>query len=284
MIQIQGAPNKRSQRSGLKVHLVDSLPPCAVAAKPLKKLCEDSEHICEKGLRRYASRNMPLIRFPDPEQAAVEGIVVIGGELNAANLLQAYRRGIFPWPIDGWPLPWFCPEERAILEFKNLHVSRSLQREKKRAPFRLSIDEDFSAVIHACASAERKDEVGTWITQEMIHAYCDLHDEGQAHSVEAWEGDDLVGGIYGVDAGGAFAGESMFYVRPNASRLALLHLIEHLNGRGLDWLDIQVMTPHMRVFGARNIIRREFLQKLKGALSRGLRLFDKSSKDTGKRT
>lgn len=217
---------------------------------------------------------MPLISFPDPEQAAVEGIVVIGGELNAANLLQAYRSGIFPWPIDGWPLPWFCPEERAIVWFKDLHVSRSLLRAKTRAPFRLTIDKDFSAVIRACASAERKDEVGTWITPEMIRAYCELHDEGHAHSVEAWEGDNLVGGIYGVDAGGAFAGESMFYARPNASKLALLHLIEHLNGRGLDWLDIQVMTPHMRVFGARNIIRREFLQKLKTALERGLNLFD----------
>lgn len=217
---------------------------------------------------------MALIRFPNPEQAAVEGIVVIGGELHAANLLQAYRRGIFPWPIDGWPLPWFCPEERAILDFRDLHVSRSLQREVKRAPFRLTIDKDFSAVVHACANAERKDEIGTWITPDMIRAYCELHDEGHAHSVEAWEGDSLVGGIYGVDAGGAFAGESMFYARPNASKLALLHLIEYLNERGLDWLDIQVMTPHMHAFGAKEIIRREFLRKLDTALERGLKLFD----------
>lgn len=216
---------------------------------------------------------MALIRFPDPEQAAVEGIVVIGGELNAANLLQAYRRGIFPWPIDGWPLPWFCPEERAILEFKDLHVSRSLQRVKARAPFRLTIDNDFSGVIHACANAERKDEVGTWITPEMIRAYCDLHDEGHAHSVEAWERESLVGGIYGVDAGGVFAGESMFYGRPNASKLALLHLIEHLNSKGLDWLDIQVMTPHMRVFGAKNISRHVFLKRLETARARGNELF-----------
>lgn len=216
---------------------------------------------------------MELIHFPDPEQAAVEGIVVIGGELNAANLLQAYRRGIFPWPIDGWPLPWFCPEERAILEFKNLHVSRSLLRVKQRAPFRLTIDNDFKSVIHACASAERKDEVGTWITPEMIRAYCELHDEGHAHSVEAWEGDNLVGGIYGVNAGGAFAGESMFYLRPNASKLALLHLIDHLRSKGLDWLDIQVMTPHMRVFGARDISRHAFLKQLEASLARGCVLF-----------
>ena len=217
---------------------------------------------------------MSLISFPDPEQAAVEGIVVIGGELSSANLVRAYRRGIFPWPIDGWPLPWFCPEERAILDFKDLHMSRSLIREKKHAPFRLTIDKDFSAVIHSCASAERKDEVGTWITPEMIRTYCELHDEGHAHSVEAWEGDSLVGGIYGVDAGGAFAGESMFYARPNASKLSLLHLIEHLSARGLDWLDIQVMTPHMRVFGAKNISRHAFLKRLETTLARGQKLFD----------
>jgi leucyl/phenylalanyl-tRNA--protein transferase len=107
----------------------------------------------------------------------------------------------------------------------------------------------------------------------MIRAYSELHDEGRAHSVEAWDGEELVGGIYGVDAGGAFAGESMFYLRPNASKLALLHLIEHLATRGLDWLDIQVMTPHMKVFGARNISRNQFLKRLRDSLERGLRLF-----------
>jgi leucyl/phenylalanyl-tRNA--protein transferase len=216
---------------------------------------------------------MSLIRFPDPEYAAVEGIVVIGGELNAANLLRAYRRGIFPWPIDGWPLPWFCPEERAILDFTDLHVARRLLREQKRQPFRLTLDKSFAGVIHACAQVERKEEDGTWITSEMIRAYCELHEQGHAHSVEAWEGDALVGGVYGVDAGGVFAGESMFYLRPNASKLALLFLIEHLRQRGLEWLDIQVMTPHMQAFGARNISRREFLRRLETSLAHGLKLF-----------
>lgn len=217
---------------------------------------------------------MSLIRFPDPEHASVEGIVMIGGALCAANLLRAYRRGIFPWPIEGWPLPWFCPDERAILEFKDLHVPRSLLRVQHHAPFHLTIDKDFPAVMRACADAKRRDEDGTWITPEMMHAYCELHQSGHAHSVEAWEGNTLVGGIYGVDAGGAFAGESMFYLRPNASKLALLFLIEHLRQKGLDWLDIQVMTPHMRVFGAKEIGRREFLKKLKTSLARGLKMFD----------
>ncbi|MBV9960377.1 MAG: leucyl/phenylalanyl-tRNA--protein transferase [Acidobacteria bacterium] len=217
---------------------------------------------------------MSLIRFPDPEYAAVEGIVVIGGELSAANLLAAYRRGIFPWPIEGWPLPWFCPEVRAILDFKELHVARRLQRLKKRAPFQLTIDKDFGAVIRACAESVRAHEDGTWITPEMIRAYTELHAAGHAHSVEAWEDERLVGGLYGVDAGGAFAGESMFFLKPNASKLALLHLIEHLQTRGLDWLDIQVMTPHMQVFGAKEISRRDFLKRLDKSLKSGLKLFD----------
>ncbi|HEY0545438.1 MAG TPA: leucyl/phenylalanyl-tRNA--protein transferase [Pyrinomonadaceae bacterium] len=217
---------------------------------------------------------MSLIHFPNPEHAAVEGIVVIGGELSAANLLRAYRRGIFPWPIEGWPLPWFCPEERAILEFKDLHVARSLRSLRNRAPYQLTIDKDFGAVIRACAGVVRTHEVGTWITPQMIRAYTELHRAGHAHSVEAWEDERLVGGIYGVDAGGAFAGESMFFLKPNASKLALLFLLEHLQTRGLDWLDIQVMTPHMRAFGAKEISRREFLERLDASLSRALKLFD----------
>ena len=217
---------------------------------------------------------MALIQFPDPRAAAYEGIVVLGGELNVANLLNAYRRGIFPWPIDGWPLTWFCPEERAVLEFTDLHIPRSLRREQRRAPFRFTIDQNFRAVITCCARVTRTGEQGTWITPQMLKAYCALHAAGHAHSVEAWAGEELVGGLYGVDAGGAFAGESMFHLRPNASKLALLHLIAPLQARGLDWLDVQVMTPHMAALGAKEIARDEFLAKLAAARKRGLRLFD----------
>lgn len=216
---------------------------------------------------------MALIRFPDPRSAPDGDLVVVGGSLNTVNLLHAYRQGIFPWPIDGWPLTWFCPEERAILEFCDLHVSRSLARIRRRAPFRFTIDQNFRAVIEACARARRAGEDGTWITPEMIRAYCDLHRSGYAHSVEAWEGDELVGGLYGVDAGGAFAGESMFFLRPNASKLALLYLIEHLAARGLGWIDIQVMTPHMEALGAKLISRDQFLERLARHLARNLNLF-----------
>ena len=216
---------------------------------------------------------MSLIRFPDPRQAVYGGIVCIGGSLNTANLLSAYRQGIFPWPIDDWPLAWFCPEERAILEFKDLHVPRSLKKIRKRAPFQLTIDQDFRAVIRGCAEAKRTGEEGTWITPEMIRAYWELHRKGHAHSVEAWEGCELVGGLYGVDADGAFAGESMFIRRPNASKLALLHLIEHLAARGSDWIDVQVTTPHLEALGAKLISRDEFLERLAQARSRNLKLF-----------
>jgi leucyl/phenylalanyl-tRNA--protein transferase len=222
----------------------------------------------------FFKRDVNLIQFPDPRAAPYGDIVAVGGNLHTLNLLRAYERGIFPWPIEGWPLAWFSPQERAIIEFKDLKVPRSLAKVRRRAPYRLTIDAAFRAVILACARVKRADEQGTWITAQMLDAYCRLHELGHAHSVEAWEGDALVGGLYGVDAGGAFAGESMFYLRPNASKLALLHLIEHLEQRGLDWLDIQVMTPHMQALGARTITRAEFLDKLAAARARKLKLFE----------
>lgn len=218
---------------------------------------------------------MALIRFPDPRAATEEGIVAIGGRLDTITLLSAYRQGIFPWPIGNWPLPWFCPPERAILEFNLLHVPRRLRQLQRRSPFELTIDRDFPAVITACARIPRAHETGTWITKAMIRAYCELHERGHAHSVETWENGRLAGGVYGVDAGGAFAGESMFYLRPNASKLALLHLIDHLRSRGLEWLDIQMMTPHMAALGATTISRDAFLEKLRRTLARGLKLFER---------
>jgi leucyl/phenylalanyl-tRNA--protein transferase len=214
---------------------------------------------------------MPLIHFDDPYSA--EGIVAVGGSLSTANLLAAYRRGIFPWPVDDYLLPWCCPEKRAILEFRDLRIPRSLAKVRRQAPFRLTIDQAFAEVIAACARISRAGESGTWITNRMIRAYCELHRKGHAHSVEAWEGNTLVGGLYGVDPGGAFCGESMFYYRSNASKLALLHLIDHLQKKGLDWIDIQMMTPHMEALGAKEIERFEFLQKLSLAQKQKLPLF-----------
>jgi leucyl/phenylalanyl-tRNA--protein transferase len=218
-----------------------------------------------------------LIQFRDPLFASAEGIVALGGSLSTTNLVRAYRRGIFPWPIDEHFLPWCCPEKRAILEFKDLHVPRRLARLQRQTPFRLTIDQAFEEVIVSCARVERKEETGTWITPQMIGAYCELHKKGHAHSVEVWEGNTLVGGLYGVDAGGAFSGESMFCYRSNASKLALLYLIEHLQKRGAEWIDIQMMTPHMAALGAKSIDRSEFLKRLSLALNRKIVLFAGSS-------
>ncbi len=229
---------------------------------------------------------MSLIDFPVPETYDfpewvrigdyyyyAKDIIHFGGELTPENLKIAYQKGIFPWTIEGLPLPWFCPEKRAILYFNELHIPKSLSKIAKKNPFTFTIDGKFAEVISICAKIKRNHEAGTWITKDFVSAYCGLHAEGLAHSVEAWEDGELVGGLYGVDVGGVFCGESMFHYRPNASKLALIHLIQHLQTRGSSWIDIQVMTPHLEKLGAIEISRNEFLLKLLEAQSKNLRLF-----------
>ena len=216
---------------------------------------------------------MPVAEFPDPRSANRDGIVAVGGDLHPRSLLLAYRQGIFPWPVEGFPLLWFCPVERGVLEFRDLHLPRSLARAGRQTALRFSIDQAFSEVIRACAATPRPGQDGTWITPQIIAAYIRLHRMDITHSAEAWRGERLVGGVYGVEVDGAFAAESMFHREPNASKLALLHLIDHLRARGLDWLDIQVLTPHLARLGAKAISRDEFLEKLRRTRARGLRLF-----------
>jgi len=201
-------------------------------------------------------------------------IIGFGGEMTVENLRSAYRTGIFPWGIENLPLPWFCPELRAVLEFSELHVPKSLRKELKKTDFTFTIDKDFRAVIENCSKIERTHEKGTWITSEFIESYCTFHDSGDAHSVEVWNASgEMVGGLYGVDAGGVFCGESMFHLASNASKMALLHLIEHLKSRGATWLDVQVMTPHFEVLGAKEIHRTIFLDKLEATQKLNLKLF-----------
>ena len=175
--------------------------------------------------------------------------------------------------IQGLPLPWFCPEIRAVIEFNELHIPKSLQKVQKNTAFTFTIDRAFREVITICSNIKRNGETGTWITEDFINSYTQLHIEGKAHSVEVWEHSELVGGLYGVDSGGVFCGESMFHFRSNASKLALLYLIEHLRSRGATWLDAQVMTPHMKNLGAKDIPRKEFLDKLSDTQAKGLKLF-----------
>lgn len=192
-----------------------------------------------------------------------EDVVAYGTPLTAENVREAYSKGIFPWYTEGLPLPWHCPAQRAILEFADLRVPRSLAKEQRKAEFAFTIDNAFEKVIHECSLANRPGQGGTWITSDFERVYSELHAQGDAHSVEAWRGGNLVGGLYGIDAGGVFCGESMFYKAPNASKLALLFLIEHVKQRGSTWLDCQVMTPHMEALGAKELNRRGFLDRLK---------------------
>lgn len=204
----------------------------------------------------------------------LDDIVAVGGNLRAETLLAAYRRGVFPWPGEGLPLLWYCPRERAVLELSDLHIGRNLARARRKSGLEFTIDRAFGSVIRACAEIPRADQEGTWITEEMLGAYENMHRLGHAHSVEAWRDGALVGGLYGIDPGGAFCGESMFHIEPDASHLALLHLLDHVSGRGLDWIDIQVMTPHMERMGAQEVPRDQFLNRLDETLAKKLVLFD----------
>ena len=204
-----------------------------------------------------------MLHVIDPRRAGDEEVVGIGDDLSVGTLVWAYRSGIFPWPVPGHPLLWFCPPQRAVLDFVRLHVPARLARRRRRAGLSFTIDRDFPAVIAACRRAPRPGQDGTWITPPLLRAYVALHRAGHAHSVEAWDASGcLVGGLYGVSVGGSFAGESMFHLVPDASKLALLHLIDHLQAGGLGWMDIQMMTPHMAALGATLIPRDAFLDRL----------------------
>lgn len=212
--------------------------------------------------------------FVPPRLAGAAEVVGVGDDLGVPALHDAYHQGIFPWPIPGYPLLWFCPPRRAVLDFDRLHIPDRLARLRRNTALTFTVDRAFDGVIAACRRSPRPGQAGTWITPPMIRAYRALHRAGHAHSVEAWdESGVLVGGLYGVAAGGVFSGESMFHTAPNASKLALLFLVDHLRARGLGWLDIQMMTPHMAALGAHEVPRDEFLDRLDAEHARGLRLF-----------
>ncbi|HJW93919.1 MAG TPA: leucyl/phenylalanyl-tRNA--protein transferase [Thermoanaerobaculia bacterium] len=214
-----------------------------------------------------------MSRFPDPRYARGD-IVAIGNDLRVETLRDAYRHGIFPWPHEELAaIPWFSPRRRAVIFFDELHVGRTLRKSMKHSAFTFTIDRDFASVIRACSLVPRPGQDGTWIDRDIIDAYTQLHASGDAHSVEVWEDGKLVGGLYGVDSGGVFTGESMFHRASDASKLALLFLIERLKSRGCTWIDCQVMTPHMEALGAREIGRAKFLDLLAMAQAEQRALF-----------
>lgn len=227
---------------------------------------------------------MPVYRlgaelvFPPPEAAEPDGLLAVGGDLGPERLLLGYAQGIFPWYEQGLPILWHSPDPRMVLLPKELRVSRSLRKVVKRAPFGLSLDRAFEAVIRACAERERPEQAGTWITDEMIAAYVRLHELGYAHSVEAWQDGELAGGLYGVSLGRAFFGESMFAWRSDASKVAFVHLVQQLVRWKFDLIDCQVHTEHLERFGAGEWPRARFLEalarSLEGETRRGAWRFD----------
>jgi len=201
--------------------------------------------------------------FPPIARALQEpnGLLAAGGDLSPERLLLAYRHGIFPWFGEGQPILWWSPDPRMVLFPHELKVSRSLAKTLRKRPFEVRMDTAFSTVMRGCA-APRRGEPGTWIGPDMIAAYTRLHELGIAHSVEAWQGDELVGGLYGIALGRMFYGESMFSRATDASKIAFVHLVRQLERRGFGMIDCQMKTAHLASLGAREIPRDEFARRL----------------------
>ncbi len=210
------------------------------------------------------------IAFPDPRNAEPDGLVACGGDLTPDWLVAAYSNGIFPWYAEG-PVFWYSPDPRMVLVPDRLRVNRTLDKTLRRRGFEIRVDTAFERVIRACADMPRPDQDGTWISPWIIAAYCALFERGIAHSVEAWEAGELVGGIYGVSLGAAFFGESMFCVNSNASKVALVRLIQQLALWGYHFLDCQVPSEHMARLGAEEWPRERFLESLARALAQPTR-------------
>lgn len=211
----------------------------------------------------------PEYGWREPDLKDEYGLVALDRVLTADRVIAAYRRGIFPWPSSGVAnaaIPWVCPSRRAVLDFDRLHVPKSLAKSRRRlGQLRFTMNAAFADVIRAAAAAPRPGQDGTWITAAMIETYTEVHRRGYAHSVEAWDGGELMGGLYGVTAGGVFTGESMFTRATDISKLCVLWLIDRLRDKGATWIDVQVMTPHFEIMGAREIPREEYLVRLAGA-------------------
>jgi leucyl/phenylalanyl-tRNA--protein transferase len=201
--------------------------------------------------------------FPPVEEASYEGILAVGGDLSVERLLLAYNNGIFPWFDADEPILWWSPSERMVVNPKDYKVSKSLRNIINRNIFEVTINKDFESVIKNCQEIERKDQDGTWISNDIIKSYTELNQLGKAKSFEVWQNDELVGGLYGVDLGHVFCGESMFSRVPNASKVAFIKLIEYLKQNNYKLLDCQVHNDHLEKLGAFKISRNAFTLILK---------------------
>ena len=200
--------------------------------------------------------------FPDANQANEDGLLAVGGDLSVERLVLAYENGIFPWFNEGEQILWWSPDPRFVLFPKELKVSKTLKKEIRKKNFKITFNTAFEEVIDYCANVKRKDQQGTWITNEMRSAYVKLHKQGHAISVEAWQGDNLVGGLYGLSLGKMYFGESMFSIMSNASKVAFVSLVKKLKEEKYTLIDCQVYTEHLESFGARMLKREQFLNLL----------------------
>ncbi len=211
---------------------------------------------------------MPVYRlndeliFPDPSWAVEEGLLAVGGDLSVERLLLAYRLGIFPWYGEDEPIMWWSPDPRCVLFPEQIKVSRRLERVIKQGRFQLTCNRAFARVVNSCADVRTVNGEETWLVAEMQQAYQRMHESGYAHSVEAWFGDELVGGLYGIALGRFFFGESMFHTRTNASKVILVELARYMASAGFVLLDCQVPNPHLMSMGACHIPRQAFLELL----------------------
>ena len=201
--------------------------------------------------------------FPPAEEASYEGILAIGGDLSIERLLLAYQNGIFPWFNEDEPILWWAPPERMVVAPSIYKVSKSIRNLLNQNKFRITFNQNFSDVIAGCQQVERIGQDGTWISKDIIESYTKLHEMGIAKSVEVWQNDELVGGLYGIDLGHIFCGESMFSKVPNASKIAFVTLIKHLNENNYKLLDCQVHNDHLEKLGAIEISRETFMKILK---------------------
>ncbi len=206
------------------------------------------------------------LEFPSPLLARSDGLLAIGGDLSLERLLLAYRRGIFPWFSDDTPILWWSPDPRLVLYPHRLKISKSLKKNIRKNIFRITMDQAFEQVISACAEVRLKANERTWIGADMIASYCRLHESGFAHSVEAWHEGELAGGVYGVSLGGCFFGESMFTRISNASKVAFVKLVNHLEIFDFDMVDCQISTSHLINFGAKEVSRKRFMEELERSL------------------
>ena len=205
---------------------------------------------------------MPVI-FPPAQHANEQGIVAIGGRLDTETLVTAYQSGIFPWPISrDYPLTWFSPNPRGIIDFTDFHIPRSVKKFIKNCDYQVHFNRNFETVLRKCANTKRTFQTETWISEEIIRGYIELFNQKLAYSVEVYQQDNLVGGLYGVCMGEIITGESMFFHVSNASKVALVRLIEELKKSGITWIDTQMVTPVIASFGGKDISRNDFLDRL----------------------